>query len=152
MLGHATADTVATYARLSDKTMRREFERFQHERVNIRGEVVSYSDSSPTAEAEWVKHRISKALQTLPNGECGRPIQQECPHPNACLTCDDFLTDGRYLHAHQDQLTRTRKLIATADSSGNVRMVEMNRRVEQNLSMIIDSIQRRQGTAADEQS
>ncbi len=31
-------------------------------------------------------------------------------------------------------------------------MVEMNRRVEQNLSMIIDTIQRRQGTVADEQS
>jgi site-specific recombinase XerD len=152
MLGHATADTVATYARLSDKTMRREFERFQHERVNIRGEVVSYSDSSPTAEAEWVKHRISKALQALANGECGRPIQQECPHPNACLTCDDFLTDSRYLHAHQDQLARTRKLIATADSAGNVRMVEMNRRVEQNLNVIIDTIERRGGTAADEQS
>jgi integrase len=152
MLGHATADTVATYARLSDQTMRREFERFQAERVNIRGELVSYSDSSPTAEAEWVKHRISKALQALPNGECGRPIQQECPHPNACLTCDDFLTDSRYLHAHQDQLIRTRKLIATADSAGNVRMVEMNRRVEQNLTLIIDTIQRRQVTAADEQS
>ena len=31
-------------------------------------------------------------------------------------------------------------------------MVEMNRRVEQNLNGIIDTIQRRQGTAADEQS
>ncbi len=41
------------------------------------------------------------------------------------------------------QLVRTRKLIATADSAGNVRMVEMNRRVEQNLSLIIDTIHRR---------
>lgn len=152
LLGHATADTVAIYARLSDQTMRREFERFQTERVNIRGEVVSYSDSSPTAEAEWVKHRISKALQALPSGECGRPIQQECPHPNACLTCDDFLTDSRYLDAHQDQLVRTRKLIATADGDGNMRIVEMNRRVEESLTRIIDTIRRRNPELADGQS
>ena len=36
MLGHAGANTVAIYARLSDTTLRREFERYQHERVNIR--------------------------------------------------------------------------------------------------------------------
>jgi hypothetical protein len=143
MLGHARADTVATYARLSDRTLRREFERYQQERVNIRGEVVSYSDTSPTAEAEWIKHRISKALQTLPNGECGRPIQQACPHPNACLTCDDFLTDGRHLNAHRNQLKRTRNLIAAADRSGNVRMAEMNRQVEGNLVRVINAIRNR---------
>jgi hypothetical protein len=31
-------------------------------------------------------------------------------------------------------------------------MVEMNRRVEQNLNVIIDTIERRGGTVADEQS
>jgi hypothetical protein len=143
MLGHARADTVATYARLSDRTMRQEFERYQHERVNIRGEVVTYSDTSPTAEAEWIKHRISNALQSLPNGECGRPIQQVCPHPNACLTCDDFLTDARHLEAHRDQLERTRKLIAVADASGNLRMVEMNRQVEVNLAHVITAVEHR---------
>ena len=99
--------------------------------------------TSPTAEAEWVKHRISKAVQTLPNGECGRPIQQSCPHPNACLTCDDFLTDVRHLGAHREQLDRTRKLIAIADADGNFRMAEMNRRVEQNLLTVIATIERR---------
>lgn len=143
MLGHVGADTVATYAQLSDATMRAEFERYQHERINIRGEIVTYTDTSPTAEAEWLKHRISKALQTLPNGECGRPIQQACPHPNACLTYDDFLTDRRHLDAHHDQLARTPKLIATADADGNFRMAEMNRQVETNLTHIIDTISSR---------
>jgi integrase len=149
MLGHVGADTVSTYARLSDATMRSEFERFQNERINIRGELVTYADTSPTAEAEWLKHRISKALQTLPNGECGRPIQQACPHPNACLTCDDFLTDGRHLSAHQDQLARTRKLIATAEADGNFRMAEMNRHVEGNLTHIIETINSRKSGDVD---
>ena len=33
MLGHVGADTVATYARLTDKTLRQEFERYQRDRV-----------------------------------------------------------------------------------------------------------------------
>jgi hypothetical protein len=101
------------------------------------------ASSSPTAEAEWIKHRIGKALQALPDGECGRPIQQACPHPNACLTCDDFLTDASHLDTHHDHLDRTRKLIANADASGNFRMAEMNRRVEHNLLTVIATIERR---------
>ena len=31
---------------------------------------------------------LARAKQTLPNGYCGLPLQQTCPHPNACLTCD----------------------------------------------------------------
>ena len=118
--------------------------------MNIQGQLVTFSDDSPTAEAEWVKHRISKALQTLPNGECGRPIQQSCSHPNACLTSDDYLTDGRHLDAHRDQLERTRKPIATADANGNFRMVEMNQRVETSLVRVIDAIEgRADGTDGD---
>ena len=87
-----------------------------------------------------------KALQALPDGECGRPIQQACPHPNACLTCDDFLTDAGHLDTHRHHLERTRKLIATADQSGNFRMAEMNRHVEQNLVTIIATIEKRATT------
>lgn len=87
------------------------------------------------------------------NGECGRPIQQVCPHPNACLTCDDFLTDARHLEAHRDQLERTRKLIAVADASSNLRMAEMNRQVEVNLAQVITAIEHRpKEIAADDPS
>lgn len=142
MLGHVGVNTVATYARLHDTTMRHEFEQFQQRRIDVHGEIISYTDTAPTAEAEWLKHRLSKALQTLPNGECGRPIQQSCPHPNACLTCDDFLTDASHLPAHHDQLERTGRLIAVADASGNFRMAEMNRRVETNLTNIVATLER----------
>jgi hypothetical protein len=30
---------------------------------------------------------------TLPNGYCGRPPQQDCPHPNACLASDPGQAD-----------------------------------------------------------
>jgi hypothetical protein len=35
---------------------------------------------------EWVKHRVGLATQALPNGYCGLPLQQTCPHANAPLT------------------------------------------------------------------
>ena len=40
---------------------------------------------------------------SLPNGYCGRPPQQDCPHPNACLTCPDFQTTPEFLDIHRRQ-------------------------------------------------
>jgi hypothetical protein len=69
------------------------------------------------------------------------PSKQDCPHPNACLTCPDFLTDGEFLPGHRDQLDRTRRLIAAGRSSGNQRLVEMNLQVETNLTRIIGALE-----------
>ncbi len=88
-----------------------------------------------------MKERLGRAKQTLPNGFCGRPLQLECPHPNACLTCPDFLTDVTFLAAHREQRGRTRKLIATAEVNGQFRLVEMNRKVEANLDTIIATLE-----------
>lgn len=58
-----------------------------------------------------------------------------------CLTCPDFLSDGQFLDQHRDQLARTRTLIAAGESSGNTRLVEMNRQVETNLTRMIATIE-----------
>ena len=44
----------------------------------------------PSRRAAWMKDRISRAKQALPNGYCGLPLVQNCPHPNACLSCDQL--------------------------------------------------------------
>jgi hypothetical protein len=36
-----------------------------------------YSPSTPSAE--WVKHNLNRIRDSLPNGYCGRPAQQDCP-------------------------------------------------------------------------
>ena len=51
------------------------------------GGYLGYDPDAPTPAAEWVKHNLSRIRDSLPNGYCGRPPQQDCPHPNACLTC-----------------------------------------------------------------
>jgi wyosine [tRNA(Phe)-imidazoG37] synthetase (radical SAM superfamily) len=67
-------------------------------------------------------------------------LQQTCPHPNACLTCDNFLTTVEFLPQHREQLTRTDELIATAQARGSQRLVEINEPVRINLIRIIEGL------------
>jgi len=90
--GHASPHMTSHYAKVHDATIREAFDRYQSQRVNISGEPIGYDPGSPAASAEWVKHNLNRVRDSLPNGYCGRPAQQDCPHPNACLTCPDFQT------------------------------------------------------------
>jgi len=131
----------ARYARIKDQTLRREWERYQ-QRINIRGEIVPLDPNGPLSDAAWAKENLARAKQTLPNGSCGLPLQQSCPHPNACLTCDHFLTTSEFLPIHREQLGRTRGLLADARARGQQRLVDMNEPVELNLVRGIDGLQR----------
>jgi integrase len=86
MLDHSSPQMTARYATIKDQTLRREWERYQ-DRINVLGEVVHLDPDGPLGDAAWAKENLSRAKQTLPNGYCGLPLQQTCPHPNACLTC-----------------------------------------------------------------
>ncbi|MDE3074884.1 MAG: tyrosine-type recombinase/integrase, partial [Chloroflexota bacterium] len=137
ILGHKTIAMTEHYARLNDQRLRQEFERFSASRVNIYGQLLP----SLNSDAEWTKERLARALVTTQNGYCGRPLQLDCPHPNACLTCPDFLTDVSYVASHRRQLVETRRLISAAEVQRNTRMVEMNRQVVANLESIIASLE-----------
>jgi len=139
LLDHESPEMTARYATIKDHTLRREWERYQ-QRINIRGEVISLDPAGPMSDAAWAKENLARAKQTLPNGFCGLPLQQSCPHPNACLTCDHFLTTAEFLPLHRDQLQRTRELLASARQEGRQRLVAMNEPVEVNLLRIIDGL------------
>jgi hypothetical protein len=139
MLDHDSPRMTSVYARLHDSTLREQFDRFQ-QRVNIRGELVRIAPE--LADAAWVKDNLARAKQALPNGYCGLPLQQSCPHPNACLSCDHFLTTHEFLPVHREQLDRTRRLLADARDRGQQRLVEINEPVELNLIQIIDAFER----------
>jgi len=80
VLDHASIEMTARYAELHDDTLRRELARW-HERVNIRGERIALPVEGPLGQAAWMKERIARARQALPNGFCGLPLVQTCPHP-----------------------------------------------------------------------
>ncbi|MGO9901810.1 MAG: hypothetical protein ACLP0J_19475 [Solirubrobacteraceae bacterium] len=125
------------YARLSMKTLRRKWEEAQ-QRINVRGEIVALDIDGELSDAAWAKEQIARAKQSLPNGWCGLPLQQTCPHPNACLTCPSFLTDQTFLPAHREQLARTEQLIELGKQNGNERLIEVNEATRVSLVTIIE--------------
>jgi len=139
VLDHGSIEMTALYAHLDDATVKREMLSF-HERVNIRGERISLPVSGPLEQAAWMKERIARAKQALPNGYCGLPLVQSCPHPNACLSCENFLTDSSFGHIHQQQLTHTQTLRDRAKQNENVRLVELLEGDERSLRRILDGL------------
>jgi len=141
LLGHASPAMTAVYAQLHDSTIRTEFERYCQTRVDVEGRMLGFDPAAVTADAEWVKHRLSQAADTLPNGYCGRPPQQDCPHPNACLTCPDFQTTAEFLPVHRQQAQLTRELLATAEAAGRQRLAANHRKVLVSLDKITASLE-----------
>jgi hypothetical protein len=148
MLDHSSPEMTACYATIKHQTLRREYDRYQ-ERINIRGEIVHLDPAGPLADAAWAKENLARAKQTLPNGYCGLPLQQTCPHPNACLTCHSFLTTVEFLPQHEEQLDRTDQLSAPAEADGRQRLVDMNTPIRLNLLRIIDGLQTLDGEQHD---
>ena len=141
LLGHASPEMTSSYARMHDTTLREEMERYWRSRVDVEGRLLGFDPDAPTADAEWLKHNLARAADTLPNGYCGRPPQQDCPHPNACLTCPDFQTTVQFLPVHRRQADATKELIEAATSAGHERLAANHRRVLANLEKIIPALE-----------
>ena len=139
VLDHGSIEMTARYARMRDETIKQAVKRW-HERVNIRGERIVLPVDGPLEQAAWMKERIARAKQALPNGYCGLPLVQSCPHPNACLTCESFLTDGSFRAVHEQHQAETRRLLEKARKNNNIRLVEMLERDEQSLARILEGI------------
>lgn len=119
-------------------------------RVDIDGRHLPYEPDAPTSDAEWVKHHLSRIAASLPNGFCGRPPQQDCPHPNACLTCPGFHTTVEFLPTHRRQAEEARQLIDAAEADGREPIADNHRVVLGHLEQIIGSLENL--TRTDEQS
>lgn len=144
ILDHESAEMTAHYARLADSTVRRHWESAM--KVNVHGEQVTIDPDGPLAEASWAKQRIGRATQALPNGYCGLPVQQSCPHANACLTCPMFLTTPQFLPQHRQHRQQVLQIITVAEARGQIRLAEMNQQVADNLTKVITTLEADQST------
>ena len=138
ILDHDSPQMTAHYARIHDSTVRRHWEAAR--KIDITGQVVTVDPDGPLAEAAWAKQRLGRATQALPNGFCGLPVQQSCPHANACLTCPMFLTTAEFLPRHHEHREQTLQIITAAEARGHARLVEMNQQVLANLDRVITSL------------
>jgi len=129
----------AHYARLHDTTIRRHWDPAR--KVNARGETVTGDPAGPLAEAAWAKQRVGRATQALPNGYCGLPVVQTCPHANACLTCPMFITTAEFLPQHREHRQQVLQIISAAEARGHTRLAEMNRQVADNINKIITTLE-----------
>jgi integrase len=138
LLDHDSPQMTAHYARLHDTTVRRHWEAAR--KIDINGHVVLEPDG-PLADAAWAKQRVGRATQALPNGFCGLPVQQTCPHANACLTCPMFITTNEFLPQHRSQRQQVLQIITAAEANGQGRLTEMNQQVLTNLNRIIATLE-----------
>ena len=81
ILDYDSPGMTALYARVHDTTVRRHWENAR--KVNIAGDTVTLDPAGQVADAAWARQRLGRATQALPNGYCGLPTQQSCPHANA---------------------------------------------------------------------
>ena len=139
ILDHDSHQMTAHYARLSDATIRRHWERAR--KIDIHGDTVVLDPDGPLAEAAWAKQRLSRAVQALPNGYCGLPLVRRCQHANACLTCPLFITTAEFLPGHRRQHQQTLQIISAAQARGQARMAEMNQQVAGSLQRIITALE-----------
>ena len=139
ILDHDSHAMTAHYARLSDTTIRKHWEKAR--KVNATGQTVTLDPEGPLAEAAWAKQRIGRATQALPNGYCSLPLVKTCPHANACLTCPMFVTTAEFLPQHRQHHQQVLQIISAAEARGQTRQVEMNRQVADNLERIITSLE-----------
>ena len=142
LLGHGSPAMTDVYAQILDSTLREQLQRYWATRVDFEGRLLGFDPSSPTADAEWLKYNLARVAGSLPNGYCGRPPQQNCPHPNACLTCADFQTTVEFLPVHRRQAEETAKLADAASSAGHERLAANHRRVLANLEKIIATLEK----------
>ena len=80
VLDHDSIEMTARYAHLDDATVKREMASF-HERVNIRGERIALPTGGPLEEAAWMKERIARAKQALPQRVLRAAARAELPAP-----------------------------------------------------------------------
>jgi integrase len=139
ILDHDSHAMTQHYARLSDTTIRRHWEKAR--KVSATGQAVILEPDGPLAEAAWAKQRIGRATQALPNGYCQLPMVKSCPHANSCLTCPMFVTTAEFLPQHHAQRQATLQIITAAEAAGHARVAEMNRQVAANLDEIIIALE-----------
>lgn len=139
LLGHRNLTSTQIYATVTNKRLREEWEKSQV--VNVRGDAIAMP-AGAEADAEWLLHRIGRAIQPLPNGYCGLPIQQTCPHANACLDdCDHFMTTKDFLPVLVEQRDTHARFVSKAEREGHLRIAEINRRPMNNLNRIIRAVE-----------
>ncbi|MFH5878247.1 tyrosine-type recombinase/integrase [Arthrobacter sp. NA-172] len=104
-MGHASPEMTMHYAQTLDSTAKAEFLKYRKITTNGEGPGVSPEDLYDLMALD------SRTDRVLPNGWCTLPPTKSCDKGNACLGCDLFVTDERFLNVHEGELVALDSLI-----------------------------------------
>lgn len=143
-LGHTTPEMTMHYAQTLDATAKAEF--IKYRKLTAEG-------SQPRMSPEDLYELMALDARTdrvLPNGWCTLPPAQTCAKGNACLTCDLFVTDERFLGIHEGELVALDALVDKRQEAHQQRTGEpmsenhvwltLRRREQRALEGIVDAI------------
>ncbi len=144
-MGHTSPEMTMHYAQTLDTTAKAEFLRYQK---------ISHTGDQPSIPAEDLYDLMALDTRTdriLPNGWCTLPPTRSCDKGNACLTCDLFVTDERFLDVHQSELVSLDSLIDKRQQTHQQRTGEamsenhvwltLRRREQKALGTIVSTLQ-----------
>jgi integrase len=103
-LGHTSPEMSMHYAQTLDATAKAEFLRYR--KITTDGDAAMSS-----ADLFDLLALDTRTDRVLPNGWCSLPPARSCDKGNACLTCDLFVTDRRFLSVHREELTGLGQLV-----------------------------------------
>ncbi|MCW2916542.1 MAG: transposase [Actinomycetia bacterium] len=72
VLGHTSWEMQEHYSRISDDTLRREYEEKYEVRFNLKGQAVRLQPDSDLSGVEWLAEKIGRRLHAVTGGWCGR--------------------------------------------------------------------------------
>jgi integrase len=104
-LGHTTPEMTMHYAQTLDATAKAEFLKYRKLTAAAARAQIDPEDLYDLMALDARTDRV------LPNGWCTLPPAQTCGKGNACLTCDLFVTDERFLGVHEGELVALDALI-----------------------------------------
>ena len=146
LLAHETPQMTLAYLDKKQEREKKNIERELKEKGKydatssiIEGNKISPLESDENVEAIYLKKNLN--YQTLPNGTCTLPINKNCPHPNACLTCKSFITTSDYLDSFKEQLERTNKMIEFSEQRGFEQQVTTNKETKKQLTYFIEELE-----------
>lgn len=97
-LGHLSPEMTMHYAQTLDSTAKAEFLTYQKLMHTGQAAAVAADDLYDLMALDNRTDRV------LPNGWCTLPPAKSCDKGNACLTCNMFVTDERFLGTHEGEL------------------------------------------------
>jgi len=109
--GHLSPKMTMHYAQTLEETHRAEFLRYR--KITASGHELDL----PAEDLYDLLSLDQRTDRVLPNGLCMLPPRQTCTRGNACLTCDQFVTDASHLADHEEQHVKLVELIERRDAA-----------------------------------